>query len=149
MARMNMPRVLLGGLLAGLIINISEFVLNMAILGDRMNARLAQMNLPPPGGNAIIVFVAFGFLIGIATVWLYAAIRPRYGAGPKTAMLAGLAVWFLAYFYSSVTAVAMGMWGRRLIAATLLWGFVELMIAALAGAYLYKEDSPLQPPSRA
>ena len=136
-----MTRVILGGLLAGLIINISEYVLNMAILGDRMNARLAQMNLAPPGGNAIIVFVALGFLLGIATIWLYAAIRPRYGAGPKTAMIAGAAVWFLAYFYSSMTSVAMGMFGRRLIAATLLWGFVELMIAALAGGYVYQEET--------
>src|SRR5512138_2284268 len=109
MARMNMSRVILGGLLAGLIINISEFVLNMAVLGQRMQARLAQMNLPPIGGNAVIVFVALGFLIGIGLVWLYAAIRPRYGAGPKTAIIAAAAVWFFAYFYSSITAVAMGM----------------------------------------
>ena len=26
-------------------------------------------------------------------MWLYAAIRPRYGPGPKTAALAGLALW--------------------------------------------------------
>ncbi len=142
--RMNMTRVFLGGLLAGLIINISEFVLNMAILGQRMQARMAQMNLPPVSGNAVIVFVAMGFLIGIGMMWLYAAIRPRYGAGPGTAMIAGAAVWFFGYFYSSITAMAMGMWSARLTAAVLLWGLVEVLIGALAGGYVYQEESSVR-----
>jgi hypothetical protein len=143
--RMNMTRVFLGGLLAGLIINISEFVLNTAILGTRMQARMTQMNLPPIGGSAVIVFVALGFLIGIAMIWLYAAIRPRYGARPMTAMIAGAAVWFFGYFYSSITAVAMGMWSARLTAAVLLWGLIEVLIAALAGGYVYQEESTSRP----
>jgi hypothetical protein len=28
-------------------------------------------------------------------MWLYAAIRPRYGPGPKTAAVAGFALWFI------------------------------------------------------
>ncbi len=28
--------------------------------------------------------------------WWYAAIRPRFGPGPKTAAIAGLAVWLIA-----------------------------------------------------
>ena len=146
--RMNMTRVILGGLLAGLVINISEFVLNMAILGQRMNARMAQMNLPPISSNAVVVFVALGFLIGIGLVWLYAAIRPRYGAGPQTAMIAGAAVWFFGYFYSSITAMVMGMWSPRLTAAVLLWGLVEVLIAALAGGYVYQEETA-RPAARA
>src|SRR5207249_3963498 len=43
------------------------------------------------------MFLAWGFLVGIFAVWLYAAIRPRYGAGPKTALCAGAAVWGLGY----------------------------------------------------
>ena len=43
------------------------------------------------------------FLIGLFAGWLYAAIRPRYGAGPKTALCAGLFVWFLGYLLTSVT----------------------------------------------
>jgi hypothetical protein len=34
-------------------------------------------------------FNATGFLIGIFAIWLYAAIRPRHGPGPKTAVCAG------------------------------------------------------------
>jgi len=45
-----MTRVVLGGLLAGLVINISEFVLNGMLLGADINAALARMNLAPSAG---------------------------------------------------------------------------------------------------
>ncbi len=35
MGKINMARVILGGLLAGLIINVGEFVLNEPILGEQ------------------------------------------------------------------------------------------------------------------
>ena len=34
MGKINMTRVILGGLLAGLVINIGEFILNDTILGE-------------------------------------------------------------------------------------------------------------------
>jgi hypothetical protein len=46
-----------------------------------------------PGLCAAWSFVLWGFLVGIFAVWLYAAIRPRYGDGPKTALCAGAVVW--------------------------------------------------------
>ena len=36
MGKINLGRVLLGGLLAGLILNIGEFVLNEKVLGPQM-----------------------------------------------------------------------------------------------------------------
>ena len=42
------------------------------------------------------------FAIGIWTIWLYAAIRPRYGPGPKTAAVAGFAVWLLGSWADAV-----------------------------------------------
>jgi hypothetical protein len=141
MGSINMGRVVLGGLLAGLVINASEFVLNEVVLGAEMRAMMERLNLPQIGGNAIAVFVVFGFVLGIATTWLYAAIRPRYGAGPKTALCAGATVWFLAYFYTSVGLVVVGMIPRRMAAISLAWGLVELLVAAEAGAWLYREES--------
>jgi hypothetical protein len=84
-------------------------------------------------------FTALGFALGIAAVWLYAAIRPRYGAGPKTALCAGAAVWFLSYVYGSVGMVVMGMYPAGMLTIGLTWGLVELLVATVAGAYFYKE----------
>ena len=93
MSQINVGGVVKGGLAAGVVITISEFVLNVPVAGEQMNAEFAARNLPPVSTNQIAVFVVLSFLLGLATVWLYAAIRPRLGAGPKTAITAGLFVW--------------------------------------------------------
>src|SRR5262245_4280756 len=99
MDRINMGRVILGGLLAGLIINISESILNGVLFAKEIDAAMAAINRPPIASSMIVWFILLGFALGIVTIWLYAAIRPRFGPGAKTAVCAALAVWFFAYLY--------------------------------------------------
>jgi len=135
----NMTRVLIGGIVAGLVLNVGEFILNMLVMGADMNAMMARLNLPPIGGQAIAVFVVLCFALGIATAWLYAAIRPRFGPGLTTALRAGAAVWFFAYLYGSVSMVAMGMFPARTMAVAVMWGLGEILIASVVAGALYKE----------
>src|SRR5258708_3309562 len=121
-SRINLMRVVLGGIVAGLVVNVSEFVLNQVVLLSDMTTALARMNLPPVGGSAIPVFIVLGFVGGIATVWLYAAIRPRFGAGPRTALTAGIYFWFVGYFWSGVVMYVLHMYPARLMAVSLSWG---------------------------
>jgi hypothetical protein len=139
MSRINVGRVILGGMLAGLVVNVSETVLNVVVVASSMEAALHDRNLPPLGIQPIIGFVVLAFLLGIATVWLYAAIRPRFGAGAGTAVIAGVAVWFFAYLYSGVGTTLMSFLPARLMTLTLAWGLVEIVLGALAGAWVYRE----------
>ncbi len=91
MSQINLGRVVIGGLLAGLIINVGEFILNGLLLEEQMNAAMAALNKPPINPNMIMWFVLFGFGLGCMLVWTYAAIRPRFGAGVKTAICASIA----------------------------------------------------------
>jgi NhaP-type Na+/H+ or K+/H+ antiporter len=95
--------------------------------------------MPPIGSTAIVTFVLFGFLLGIVTIWLYAAIRPRYGAGPRSAIMAGLIVFFLAYIYGNAGLTVMGFMPASMMLIIDGWGLVEILIAAVAGAWLYQE----------
>ena len=140
MSGINMGRVLLGGVVAGLVINVGEYVLNMMVLKTELEAATARMNLPPVDGSAIGTFVTLAFVLGITTMWLYASIRPRFGAGPRTAACAGATAWFLAYAYPSASMYAMGMFDASTIAIALVWGLVEVVLAAVAGASLYQEQ---------
>ncbi len=144
MTGINMARVLIGGVVAGLVINIGEFVLNMFVIQAEMEAAIARMNLPPMGGQTIGTFVALAFALGIATIWLYAAIRPRFGAGVGTALCAGAAVWFFAYVYPSVGMIAMGMFPVGTAVLALVWGLVEVLAGAAVGAWLYQEQPGIQ-----
>lgn len=139
MANINASGVVVGGLVAGVVINVGEYVLNELVLGDRYAAAMAAHNMPPIGGGTIALFLAYGFALGLVLVWLYAAMRPRLGPGPKTAVIAGVAVWFLALVTSMVYVSPTGLFSAQMIVIALIWGLVEQVLAALVGARLYSE----------
>ena len=139
MSKINIGRVLLGGLLAGVILNVGETVLNVVVAGQAMETALAARNLPPVGGPAIGGFVVITFLLGFLTVWLYAAIRPRFGPGPGTAVIAALVVWFFAYVHQSSAMVLMGILPAKVMVLGTGWGLVEIVVASIAGAWTYTE----------
>ena len=138
-SRINTGRVIAGGLLAGLVINIGETILNMMVVAADMEAALKDRNLPAVGVSPIIGFVAFAFLLGIATIWLYAAMRPRFGPGARTAVITAVVVWLLAYVYAGLGMTFMGFFPLGLMTFTLVWGLGEVVLGALAGAWVYRE----------
>ena len=140
MGKINVGRVVLCGLLAGLVINISEFILNDRILGKDWETAMAALDRPPLGPPAVGVFLTLGFLEGIVMVWIYAAIRPRYGPGPRTAILAGLIVWLLASFFANLMVIPLDIFPSRLPAISMIWALFELPIASMIGAWRYREE---------
>ena len=141
MGSINWTRVILGGLLAGVVINVFESVLNGVVLAKDWEAAMATLGKPAMGGSQVAVFVVWGFLVGVFAVWLYAAIRPRYGAGPKTALCAGAAVWGLGYLLASVPPIVLNLFPGRMMVVGLVVGLVEILVATLLGAWLYREPS--------
>ncbi|MGH9516961.1 MAG: hypothetical protein ACRD3P_14925 [Terriglobales bacterium] len=142
MAHTNRGRVILGGLLAGVVINISEFITNGVVLkADWGQAMQALGKAPVPSGSAIAIYNVWGFLAGIAAVWIYAAIRPRYGAGARTAVRAGIVTWGLAVLLANLANYPSGLYPTRLLVITGVVAFFEMIIASVAGAWLYKEEA--------
>ncbi len=140
MNKINVGRVLLGGLLAGVVLNIGEAMLNSVLLADKMKEDFDRLHLPDPGTPFITKAVTITFLLGIVIVYLYAAIRPRFGAGLKTAVCAGLIAWFFVYLYAGYIYEAMGIVSPKPFMIGLVWGIVEYSLGAIAGAWLYKEE---------
>ena len=142
MTGINWTRVLAGGLLAGLVMNVGEAALHGGVLGSDAQQLLARYQLPEPASATQLVFlILMTFVLGVASVWLYAAIRPRYGAGVKTAVVAGIAVWVIAHLWSGVY-LGMGFTGLippRLAFLPVAWGLIEAPLGTIAGAWLYKE----------
>ncbi|PYR27544.1 MAG: hypothetical protein DMF98_05550 [Acidobacteria bacterium] len=139
MSSINMGRVVVGGLVAGLLINVSEFVLNAVVLANDMNAAMAALNRPPVDNRMIVWFVLLAFGIGIMAVWVYAAVRPRFGPGVQTAVCASLVIWGLAYLYPNLTFIVLGLFPTRLMIMATVWGLVEVLVAGVAGAWIYTE----------
>lgn len=139
MGNINFGRVILGGLVAGLVLNVGEFVLNDFILGAQMKSFMTAHNFAEPGTNFIIAAVGLTFVMGIVLVLGYACIRAHCGPGPKTAICAGLFAWFAVYFYSGIiNGILFGI-PPATMAIVIVFGLVEYCLAALAGGVLYKE----------
>lgn len=139
MGKINWGRVVLGGLLAGVVLNVYDWLMNGVILMNAWTAALQALGKGQMGGSTVAWFVVCDFLLGIWTLWLYAGIRPRYGAGPKTALIAGLGAWALYGFINTLSAGAMGLLPASLFHWNLIGALIVYPLAAMAGAALYKE----------
>ena len=140
MGKINVTRVLFGGLLTGFVLNIGEYVLNGVILAEQWFAFIAKTGLVEIGAVQALSFVIMNCLVGIGVVWIYAAIRPRFEPGPKTAAIAGLTVWAIGWLYIGTFSYIYGISPAGIAVTSIVWGLFEVPIAAVVGAWLYRED---------
>lgn len=80
-------------------------------------------------------FVCVDLAMGIWAIWLYAAIRPRYGPGPRTAIIAGFAWWFIKSLQSAKWAgLGLVLLPFNVVLGPLVATLVAAVVATLAGA---------------
>ena len=140
---LNTGKVVAGGLAAGVVLNLIDYVTYTMLLVDRVKAEADAFH---PGmadsmmsGNAITVYVITDFIFGLLLVWTYAAIRPRFGPGPRTALLVAFLFWILLAFCNA-GMMLMGMTSANLWWTEMFVLFVNLAIASWVGAMIYKES---------
>ena len=141
MGKINMMKVLVGGLIAGVFLNIIDSVLFGYLLKDQMAAAMASINRPAMTNAQIPWFVVLDLVAGVFLVWLYAAIRPRFGAGPATAAKAGFAGWFVGGLLVTLFMWPMHLMPQNLTIITLLVSLVEWPLATVIGAKFYTEGA--------
>lgn len=136
---MNIGRIISGGVVAGTVMNVIDYVINVLFLGERWAAALQSRSIDPasvPLGGAGWVIV--DFVAGILIVWLYAAINPRFGRGPSTSLIAAVIVWIIGHaMFSSLWFL--GGFPISLIASSSLGAIISSFVAGLAGCGVYKE----------
>ncbi|HJP56068.1 MAG TPA: hypothetical protein VJ847_03480 [Gemmatimonadales bacterium] len=143
MSRMNGGRILVGGLAAGVVMNVIDAVANGVLLGDRWKVESDALDptlMTRAATSSTVGWIVVDFLLGILIVWLYAAIRPRFGAGPTTAARAGLATWLIAHL-AYFSYIFMGFYSAGLIIASAGAGLVAAMAGAYVGGKLYQEGA--------
>lgn len=100
MSNPNSGRVVLCGIVAGSLFSFMAVAVDFLGLGQTRYMEAVHSGF----GRGPWPWV-WGFVLdvvgGIWTMWLCASIRPRYGSGPRTAVLAGFAAWL----FSSVVVI--------------------------------------------
>jgi hypothetical protein len=128
----NAARVLLGGTAAAAIRVVGQRVLDAVLFTDAVAS-----------GSTTVVLFALQLLIGFATVWIYAVMRPRFGATARTGIAAGVVTWAIAALAWSLTvvmgSVPLTMYLTRVVAALPI-----ALMAALVGARLYRETDAVR-----
>lgn len=142
MEKINWGRVVLGGLLAGVVLIVLATASTALFIGPQQLRIAVQALRPSTSGSVAPLFFVLAFLfLGMLMTWWYAAIRPRFGPGPKTAAIAGLAVWVTAVGFF-LKSVAMYETGLNLPSGP-MWPMLYLVMivaSTVAGAWVYKEQ---------
>jgi len=142
MGKINMGRVTLAGIVAGIVSDILGYLVDGVLLAPRWAAGMAALGHPEFSSDQWIWFNLLGIVGGIVVIWIYAAIRPRFGAGATTAVLAGVAVWVVGSLIPNLSFMWFGgLFSRHLTAYTTAGALVEIVVGAIAGAALYKESA--------
>ncbi len=139
----NTSKVLVGGIIGGIVANVIDFVSNTYILGGMQMAAMTKLNptlAVKPSGTQIAGFLILDFVWIIATVWVYAAIRPRFGPGPKTAAYAGIASWIIGSTVAGFFCV-LGLFGDDLFIAASVVALINAIVSTMVGARFYTEET--------
>ena len=141
MSGINTGKVITGGLVAGLAFNVLDFLNNYLIVGEDFRANATRLGLDPAVSEStqgMATWVIIDFLMGLLVVWTYAAIRPRFGACPKTAIIAGL-IPYLSITFIMLGLSTGGLFPPALWAKMALIQFVVYSVGAVVGARFYQE----------
>lgn len=141
MSGINTRKVLSAGALAALAMLVVDIGLNGFLLSDRWDEAMARLQLPPfTEGSTVSAVIFFGgeLLMGWLLAFTYAAFRPRFGPGPRTALLVGLVIWFpgLVIFAS---LAGMGVFTWAMIAVSMLPSLAVALVGAYVAGRFYTE----------
>jgi len=140
MGKINYARVLAGTIVAGAFYFLSDGIIHGAVLGpEHMTAISAAGKPVTHDPTAYAYFIAYDVGKGLVAVLLYAATRPRFGRGVKTAIRCGVLAWFATEVLPQIAAMPIPFYDKPFYWKWLGLEFVPMVVGAVLGAWVYKE----------
>jgi hypothetical protein len=139
---MNWMRIIMGGILAGIVLFVVPGATNGAILGEDWQVWLKAMgplNHAPSQGVGMLLWLVVSVLLGITGVWVYAAVRSKFTPGPVSALKVGLVLWICAFLTPALGNFALGAYPQKIIMIGCLGGLVGSVLSMPAGGWLYRD----------
>ena len=149
MAAVNGRRVLLGGLVGGIVFFVWSMVMEFGVSGllvgkgrmdIAMNAGWFLKEPRVPAWLFFIVWIVSLFAIAHGLSWAYAAMRETAGTGPKTAATLGAIVGFAAGFPLEFAHGVFQPLSGRYAVMWMLEMWVGCILTALAAGWMYRES---------
>ncbi len=137
MGKINWSRVILCGVLTGVVYTVLSAISTWYV-GAGFNSAVPGNRIFAPSAGLAAFLLTVNLAGGIWAIWLYAAIRPRYGPGAKTAAVAGFA-WWVVITLADATWGSFGLVPIKALLPLSAVSLPEMIVAALVGAWLYRE----------
>lgn len=141
MPGINTQKVVVGGLVAAVVFAVIDWIIFGVVLKTELEANTARLGLDPAlamSTAGLATWAVMELVFGQLVVWTYAAMRPRFGPGAKTAMYAGLVPW-LSTFLVFASQTQGGVFTTAIFWKGALLSLVSVMVGTIAGAAVYKE----------
>jgi hypothetical protein len=141
MNRIRVGRLIASGLITFFVFIAVEYLLERVVgnylFGGGIERWMYSLAIPnwSVTNNVLNILIA---LVNVTVVmWLYAALRPMFGVGARTALITS---GFMLVFVSSFTfnQVNLGIYPLQVAIVQLVYQYIELPIAAIVGARYYE-----------
>ena len=141
MARINWGRLFLGSLIAAIIMFVTDGLIHETIFKDDWNALYTALRATRPEGHGsnMVYFAIFELGRGFTAMMFYVTMRAFFGAGPKTAVLAGIVGWIAFSLTGPAQFIPLGFFSNALWLKVGVIHLIVSIIATIAGAALYKD----------
>lgn len=143
MAKINWGRLILGSLIAAIIMFLTDGFIHETIAKADWKAVYEGLRAtePQPHGLSMVYFAFFELGRGFTAMMFYATMRAFFGAGPKTAVLAGIVGWIAFSLTGPVQFIPLGFFSNALWFKVGALHLITSIIATIAGAALYKDGA--------
>lgn len=141
MSNINWGRFIVGGLIASIILFMTDGLLHESIVGADWKAVYDKLGASNPAHNSfhMIYFAVFELGRGFISMFLYVLMRTHWNPGPKTAALAGVVAWIAFALTGPAQFIPLGFYSNDLWIKVTAFQLVTSIVAAIAGAAVYKD----------
>jgi hypothetical protein len=141
MAKINWGRLIVGSLIAAIIMFLTDGFIHETIAKADWQAVYDALGatVPEPHGLSMVYFALFELGRGFTAMMFYVTMRSFFGAGPKTAVLAGIVGWIAFSLTGPVQFIPLGFFSNALWIKVGAIHLITSIIATIAGAALYKD----------
>jgi hypothetical protein len=131
--------IVIGGVVAGATLSVIDIAMYGAILKAPMEQAMKVLPKPRIVQWQVPWYISLDVVAGIALVWLYAALRPRFGASLATAAKAGVVGWFFTSLWTTLVQWPLNLMPLNLTVIIVSVALVQWTLAAVLGAKFYRD----------
>jgi hypothetical protein len=141
MNKINWPRLIVGGLVAAVILFVTDGFFHEKIAMADWKAVYSGLGAAEPQETpvSLVYFAIFELGRGLISLYLYALMRSCCGPGPKTAALAGFVAWIAFSLTGPAQFIPLGFYSHALWIKVGAFQLITSIIATIAGAFLYRD----------